>query len=309
MRGGIESSQAFLALIRMWRAHPNLFDPLLARWYSMEYVQGILKDYIGWDSETAAYNWVTNSRRLCDAWDGNPLNLIKGVKTYDEACRRIRNKRTKTELEAAGPDGQGFEGFQYKMVSMLLYFYDWEGWLKPRFLYPSPADFHNFRVAFSVSALVAHELEGDTFSIDEDVSYPWREVVMDYMRTRKADPVELSDAVWLFSLLLCGNSPFTVTAEVAETTLIEYVPSAIEPHPPLSFKRGKALAATCLVCPIERECKMAIPAKPYYRKGKFVLRARRPVAGYIDQKLLREPPAYEPPPQNLEMFVIEEQFT
>ena len=98
MRGGIESLQAFNALIRMWRAYPDLFDPVRAHVMKMEDVQTILKKFIGWDSKAAATNWVENSQRLVEDWNGNPLNLIKGLRSYNEACRRMRNKRSKRDL-------------------------------------------------------------------------------------------------------------------------------------------------------------------------------------------------------------------
>ncbi|HEY6022533.1 MAG TPA: hypothetical protein VIY48_22515, partial [Candidatus Paceibacterota bacterium] len=97
MRGGIESLQAFNALIRMWRDLPHLFDPAHAALMQPSDMQPILRKYIGWDSEQASINWVFNSRWLMQSWKGNPLNLIKGLRSYEEAERRIRNKRTKRE--------------------------------------------------------------------------------------------------------------------------------------------------------------------------------------------------------------------
>jgi hypothetical protein len=256
MRGGIESGQAFRALIRMWRDDPHLFEPAHAQWYKPEAVATVLKKYVGWDSKNAGINWVENSRRLMQYWSGDPHNLIKGLRTYDEALRRIRNKLRKREQREAGYDGLGFRGFQPKMVSMLLYFYDWEGWLKPRFLYPTPADFHNFRLGLNQGGIVVEFEEGDAqLRSSEKISGPWRAVVMEYLRARKADPVEVADAIWLFSLVLCGSSPLNQEREV--------------PH--------HWLEKTCFRCPIRTGCRFSIPAGPYYKKGLLVLRRLNPM--------------------------------
>ena len=212
MRGGIESVQAFNALIRMWRKHPYMFDPLEAQWLEQRKVKALLKRYIGWDSEAASITWLENSRRLVQYWRGDPLMLIKGLRSYDEALRRIRNKTSKIDQRQAGTDGAGFRGFQPKMVSMLLYFYDWEGWLEKRFYYPPPADFHNFRLGFNQGAIVL-SVWVETVRVSEKISILWRNATMDYLRARKADPVVVADAIWLFSLVMCGNSPLNRTTK------------------------------------------------------------------------------------------------
>ncbi len=315
MRGGIESLQAFNAMIKLWRKYPELFNPFYVQNLTVEKLQPILKKFVGWDSEKAAYNWIENSKRLVLHWGGNPLNLIKGLRTWEEACRRIRNKRTSRDKREAGIDGQGFEGFQYKMVSMLLYFYDWEEWFEVKFVYPSPADFQNFRFGFSLELIVA-VLDGHdqsmleynpggvvVITVSEKVSEPWRNAIMAYIRSRKADPVKVADAIWLFPLILCGNSPATMTKAEPLKKLREkderlgmLEGKLLEPYQ-LHFngaqgfvedwkhdgwvmaRSRRALQQTCYTCPFLSDCKFSIPAKPYYsketeygRSGKIVLR-------------------------------------
>lgn len=284
MRGGIESLQAFQALLRMRENHPMLFDPLHAQWESEHYVQQVLKEYIGWDARNASRIWVENSRRLVSAWNGNPLLLYKGVTTYDEATRRIRNKRTVRDLDEAGTGGAGFMGFQPKMVSMLTYFYDWEGLLRPRFPYPSPADFHNFRLALSTGALEVKAGTGNVRST-EALSAPWRSVVMDYIKSRKADPLDVADALWLFSLVMCGNSPLTANWKAENGSGMfthEDLPHRTKHADHFLAPRYRAsLATTCLRCPIRESCTLAIPARPYYTKGLLVLEPRLRVEDYL----------------------------
>lgn len=277
MRGGIESLQAFRGLSRMWEKYPDLFDPHYAQWYPLGELQKILKEHIGWDSRTAAHNWKENARRLVTHWGGNPLNLLRGLRSYKEAMRRIRNKRTIRDQVAAGRDGGGFLGFQAKMVSMLLYFYDYERWLEVRFSYPTPADFHNFRIGLACGVLTV-QTNGTVIRFSEHLSLPWRNAVMAYLKARKADPVVVADALWLFSLTMCGNSPLVSTPSWAleSTTLFE---TSELPHDTMlgvyfAPRYREPLERTCLSCPLLTSCNFAIPSEPYYRRGQLVLRAR-----------------------------------
>lgn len=278
MRGGIKSLQAFNEILRMRSKHPHLFDPhyIHGHWVTPEEVQKVLKVYIGWDSKAASINWVNNSRHLVDHWDGNPLNLIKGLKDYDEAQRRIRNKRTKKELEqAGGAKYAGFRGFQPKMVSMLIYFYDWEGWLRPRFLFPAPADFHNFRLGLNQRAILLPEGVEMVRGIEE-LSRPWRDALMEYLRSRSADPVELADCIWMFSLVMCGNSPLNSIKEEGTNGSgmfeISHLPHVITEG--ITLGDQQKLKETCLKCPVRAGCEFTIPSRPYYREGKLLLRPR-----------------------------------
>lgn len=315
MRGGIESLQAFNAMIKMWRAFPHLFDPGHAALMQPSDIQPIIRKYIGWDSEAASVNWIHNSRQLLQYWKGDPLTLLKGLRDYDEALKRIRNKRLKRDLQAAGVGNEGFRGFQPKMVSMLVYFYDWEGWLERRFLYPSPADFHNFRLAIANGALIVSLKPGAHLKSNEKLSAPWRKLVMDYLKTRKADPLVVADALWLFSLVLCGNSPMTITKELKPRTrkirnkkkevigeerviaLFEHTQTKEEWEPTqwAAHKRTQ-LKQTCLACVLATTCAYAIPSRPYYRKGNLVLRERPRVERDYNNKTL-------PPPQLKEVII------
>lgn len=295
MRGGIESLQAFRALLNMRESHEYLFDPVSVQLMEESTVERLLRKYIGWDAKNAAKNWVINSRRLVSTWGADPRNLVGGVTTYEEALRRIRAKTTKRERNVAGEDGLGFRGFQYKMVSMLLYFFDWERMLQPRFLYPSPADFHNFRMALVSNSI---RIEGDSTRLrsGEVLARPWRDAVMKYLSKTGADPVSVADVLWLYSLVMCGNSPVTHTfgeprrraqtsgharqqpdGEQAFMHLLHETPSnRIDSDVPNRTARRKILG-TCGVCFLNGECRTAVPARPYYRQGKIVRVPREPV--------------------------------
>lgn len=274
MRGGIESIQAFKALLEVYKAEPELFDPVYAGWRSPKDVEAILRKYIGWDSKQAALTWIENSRRLRDFWEGSAINLFKGMTSYDEALRRLRNKRTKKDAVNAGRDGLGFYGFQPKMVSMLVYFWDWEGLFKKRFIYPSPADFHNFRLAIACGVM-QFDPQPESIRATEKISAPWREVVMKYLAETKTDPVELADALWLYSLSLCGESPVNMWGSPKKTTKQKEFREISMPHMITSRheapKTRKRYLQTCGCCVLQNMCKWSIPAGPYYGRKKGVL--------------------------------------
>ena len=297
MRGGLESLQAFNAYINIWRAMPLFFEPRWVEWHSPQEITVIYERFgLGWDKKNAGKILVENSKRLIRNWGGNPLNLLRGLDSYDEALRRIKNKRNKRELEAAGEQGAGFMGQQHKMVSLTVYFFDWEGWLRPRFPYPSPADIHNFRGGLNSGGIVVSELKNNAIRNVEKISAPWRAVIMKYIKVRRADPVEVADALWLFSLVMCGNSPLTITEQSngAQEMFFDEADVPRESGVKKFLQPGyrKALEETCLVCPILERCRFAIPSRPYYSKGLLVMNERPRVEDYIDRSLLREPVRY-----------------
>lgn len=262
MRGGVESHTAFRQLLKMWRAHPELFDAFAVSKLTVEYVQSILKEFVGWDSKNAGTYWHRNAVLLTQHWGGEALSITRNLTSYEEAVRRIARKSgNKGSLDAKE---EGFWGFQHKMVSMLLYFFDWEKLLTPRFAYPSPADFHHYRILIATKAVVVETSNGVPIRFSEKVSRPIRETLMWYLKSRGVDPIILADALWLFSLLLCGESPATMTKE------------SDEPFHPRLWGEGlrRRFRKTCGRCPFASECEVAIPAKPYYRRGQIVLRKR-----------------------------------
>lgn len=298
MRGGIESLQAFNAMVKLVTEKPELLDPLYAQHLDQEELRSIIASYIGWDAKAVARFWIENSKRLVRNWDGRASLIFRRLHSYEEALRRIKNKRTKQEWRHASridDRGEGFMGFQPKMVSMLLYFVDWEGLLEKSFTYPTPADFHNFRFGLALRIMLLRP-QPEHLRSTEQLSKPWRDLTIRYLEQRKGrvTPVELADAIWLFSLVLCGNSPLTDHHERAdkngsglfapEDLVHSSVPALLAPK-----FRGR-LERTCLACPLIDRCELAIPAGPYYQRrgdraapfgGQLYLRGRFPVEQHL----------------------------
>ena len=295
MKGRVNSMEAFRGGIRIWQRYPWFYDPKVILWEKPSRMIEILEECLPTDKVNVVRDLRINFQHLLTYYDGSALNLIKGLTSYEEALRRILNKRTRGQRKEAGHGGEGLYGHRHKMVSMLLYFYDWEGWLKPRFVYPSPADIHNFRDAIAGKGLEVIGIGKDLIIRDyEKISAPWRAMVMQYIKARKEDPVDVADVLWLFSNLMCGNSPLTETSKKERGNGSGMFDQEELPHLNgvqqfLHPKYRRDLEATCLVCPLLDTCDFAIPARPYYDDGKLVLRPRPRIEDHIDRAHLKEP--------------------
>lgn len=261
MRGGIESHTAFKQLIRVWREHPELFDAKEVSQTPERRIYSILKRFVGWDAKNASIFWKRNAALLATNWNGSARHIVRSITSYEEAVRIIAN--SKGRLSSLDAKELGFWGFQHKMVSMLLYFFDCEGWLETGFNYPSPADFHHYRIFLATKVLRVVTEDGRPIRYSEKISKKIRPMLVWYQKSRNVTPIELADALWLFSLLLCGNSPATATAEDGTCDFTKW-------------KKGKQkqFHETCGACPLEPQCKFAIPSKKYYRRGVIDLRPR-----------------------------------
>lgn len=285
MRGGITSATVFRQYLRMRKAFPWMFQPKEVIKRSEAEVQRTIKRFVGWDSKTAGTFWWRNSQLLVANWGGSALEIIKQTRNYEDATRFYRNRLKKGEkIRDIDSRNLGFWGHQPKMVSMQVYFADWERLYKKRFPYPGPVDWHNIRIFITLSALIIIRKEGDTpLRFSETLVRPLREGLMQYIKSRKKDPILVADVNWLFSLLMCGQSPLTQTKakvvfqsaplyEAGKNEDGAYAIDAdwkIEQH---GTKRKIGLGKTCAVCTFNTECKYAMPARAYYSKGLIVQR-------------------------------------
>lgn len=310
MRGGLESHTAFKLFIKGCAKHPELLDPKWIAEVPYERLYTIISNIIGWDAKAATGFIKENMTLFHRNWGGDLLKLLRGVSSYEEACRRLRNKNGrsgKNKLPSLDPVETGFIGFQFKMVSMLLYFCDWEGWLKPRFLYPSPADFHHYRIFLANEAILVKNGKGP-IRYTEEISRPIRDLLMAYLVERQADPVEVADALWLYSLLMCGESPFTITREQPTERPALLAKSGVEETWDLSQwaqRRKKRIQRTCGACILADTCKYAIPSKPYYRKGILQLNPR-PKVGFLPVRQVPVTVCKKPTEEQHELFTPDE---
>jgi hypothetical protein len=259
MRGGIESEQVFRALFVIHAKYPWMFEPGVVAEKSHEEIKAVLKNHIGWDAETASKYWWLNSQLLVKHWGGEVLNVIRGLHSYEEGKRRIRNKRSE-ELYSLDSTEFGFYGFQEKMVSMIIYFWDWAGLLEKKFLYAPPVDFHHCRLMLGLEIVKVSNLNRGGLRYVEKLQEPIRNLLLWYCRRYKADPKEIADVLWLHSKDLCGISPVTTTWEDKENPFEFDIATRAQ----ILKGQKKKIIQTCGVCAVRHFCNYAIPAGPYY---------------------------------------------
>lgn len=259
MRGGIRSDEAGIALGRVYANNPEWFNPHWVKDQSYEELLFVLKNSgLSGLSKTNAGFWIENCRRLSERWDGDPVNLLRGVVHYDEACARIKNSKSKKKPS-------GFMGFQEKMVSMLIYFLVDTGFAGlESFLFPVPVDIHVFRIILAHEVLtVAGAPAGENLYTDE-VLKPTREFFVRYCVKHSIDPIHLSDTLWIWSRTLCGMQPGNRTRKGEgrnRSTTIYHDPVVWTKSALDSYQRS------CGSCLIETSCRWNIPSAFHYIHG------------------------------------------
>lgn len=294
MKGRVDSLEAFRGHLRIVAKYPWFYHAREVIYRRPAELIAVLEDCISTDKVNVARDIKVNAVHLHTYWDGWASNMLRGIHSYDEALRRILNKKTKTQRARAGWGGEGLYGHQEKMVSMLLYFWDWEELLSPRFPYPSPSDIQNVRVGIAAKALVVDGLSGDSTRNRELLAAAWRDVVLRYIVEHKADPREVSDVLWLFGKHMCGRSPLAETSKRPGTPdsgmfAAEEIPYFDGVAKFLHPDYRDTLEATCLVCPFRERCDVVVPARPYYDKGLIELRPRPRVERHIVYHKPKEP--------------------
>lgn len=284
MRGGIKSETAIVALVEVWREHPDLFIPHRAAALPSEVIGECLKRHVGgWDIAAVQEFWKENSHRLAKLWQGNPLLLFRGVRNYEELAQRIKNNprpkapkriRIDGKVNTKGGEWPGFLGFQYKMTSMLVYFYVAMGLVEISF--PPPVDFHHLRIFLAHEILV---VRGNKTALryGERLQKPIRSFLTKYSRKSGATDKEIADLLWTYSLVMCATAPGNIVVEERGRSP-QGQPEKKNPEPRLI--EGAELKITprvhamrlCAQCPVVRTCRYDIPANPYYRAGILDLR-------------------------------------
>ncbi|MEK7094403.1 MAG: hypothetical protein AAB903_03645 [Patescibacteria group bacterium] len=283
MRGGIKSHTATHHLTKIYNAHPDIFLPEQVDRLSQEMLINILgKTGLNFNVRDTSNGWLKNARRLRDMWGSDPRTLFSGIDTYEAACDRIQN-RSKT----------GFHGFQEKMVSMITYFFMHAG-MVDQWNFPIPVDFHVLRTVFSHQIIRATQTEGrgNNGFYTKRILAQTRQIFLDYCEEHGVSPIELCDAVWLYSGLMCNQYPGNQSRGGRERRGRK---TEIRPMPRWSKGQMKTYERTCAVCIVAKSCTWAIPAGPYYIGGRIDLREKHesPPQGILS--LL-------PPPRSLRPF-------
>lgn len=272
MRGTIKSYYAFKILIQLFLKEPRLFDPFEASQMELSVIRKHLHEMIPYQSNQIGFSWLENAKRLAEHWDGDPRNIFLGVEKSDEMYGRITNKKVKGKR----PDGDnspqwGFLGFQKKMASMLAYFL-MDARLIHDIIVSPPVDFHLTRVMIATGILKV-DLEAETKYRYEHLSPLGIEVLEQYCHSHQVRMVELADAMWILSGVLCARAPGNESEgrSKGKDRNTKPTPAIIDWHSGETINR---YARSCGTCPVESHCSINVLSGVYYEDGAFCMLPR-----------------------------------
>ena len=269
MRGGVNSTDAAkqLSILYTHLATRRCLNPFIVKDAAKLKTKRIVEllTTVNLGMHQAAPAWIENARRLSEGWDGNVLNLYEGVTQFDTIAERLLQR-----------NGDGFAGFQYKMVSMLTYFLTDAGLIKP-FDFPPPVDFHLMRLPIATGILRRQDgnlLIACSANEFEDVQSILRSVYLNYQVDHGLASTRFTDALWIHSRSLCRFNPGNRTLQIggynARSTLQQaYEPNWTNPTDIRAFEKS------CGSCPVRAKCDANVPAGPRYRLGKLEISGRR----------------------------------
>lgn len=269
MRGGTNSDVALRAMSAMYDEQMRRgglwpFRPQRAAKLDSHTMSGLLKD-----AGTAVYrygrDWISAAEILNRQYDGQVMSLLEGVGSYDEALDRLRRRQ-----------GLGFHGFQYKMVSMLLFFLT-ETEVIDYFPYPPPVDVHLKRVMIETGSVWREDDSDVICGRDRDhreLETLLRDFFLDEIIRRGIRSNTLADALWLHSRMMCRHNPGTRTTiegprQGRKTKLVTHPPDWSTKRDQMKFSRS------CGVCGIASYCGWNVPARTLYINGTLERRGRR----------------------------------
>ncbi|MFZ3032340.1 MAG: hypothetical protein WA082_04895 [Candidatus Moraniibacteriota bacterium] len=247
MRGAIPSAQAIERLVSLLRKEPTLFDPNYAATLTPEAVDTKLTACFGRElpkEHGYGKGWVKNSQILVLFWEGNVLEVFKGVKDGVTLRKRMMN-RNNERLPLAK---QGFFGFQEKMSAMLAYFLGDAGLIKPLRISP-PIDFHGLRVILGTEGLL---IQGEVAkNATKILSRIGTKLGEEYLQTHpKVNPLHFANVLWMLSKYGCRPLSYTMRDVAWQTS-------------PRGIKR---YMQGCGACPVESRCKhYLLPGRHYVR--------------------------------------------
>jgi hypothetical protein len=267
MRGGMKSNDAMVMLGVLRDDHPEIFNFEAASELDEAWLASLLRRYrLSYRYGQIAHFWVENARRMTERWNGDPRKIFAGVTEYEECLVRVQNNHR----------GGGFLGFQEKMVSMVMYYYMYQG-LTEFFVFPLPVDLHVLRVTISHQMITFRDLPSDGNMYSDATLRVMREMYVEYSRQHDISPLEVCNAVWLLSMALCGTTPGNVTLEPdgrgkRRGRSTRLVPLEINPD---DERQRWAYKKSCGSCPSSAWCVSYVPSKYYYVGGVLIVRGER----------------------------------
>lgn len=275
MRGSIKSDFAVQQLVKVWQKHPHFFDPFIAGdARRFEEIDTVLADVLKYKHDEITRFWQENSRRLASHWEGDPRRIFDSVTNAADMYKRVTNKRIRgTRPDSVDHADWGFLGFQEKMASMLAYFL-MDAKLVQDFSASPPVDFHLIRVMLASRVLVISEDREKKLRYEHLTPYGI-EVLETYGRDNSLSLVELGNALWMLSVVLCSRAPGNISSgrkKGENGKKIHPLPRPVDWENP---QHRQAYFRTCGVCPLESLCELNVFSGPYYQVGELVFALRK----------------------------------
>lgn len=252
MQGGVKTDLAFKKLTEIFNENPSLFDCHFLAQSEPNDIADKLKNYGLGRHHSAAGHWVKNAKILVDQYGGDPRNIFNGVTSYEDCVERIKHTKKHKNIEESG-----FNGFQKKMTSMILYFYMNEG-LIPDVNFPMPVDFHALRVVLATKMVTVEPR--DFYTYNHVVEDSLRELFKNYLKDRDVDPIDLTNCIWLLSSNLCNKCVGNHSSDSPKG--INFREMSNE-----ELRQSIPWLRSCGRCLVEKYCRLYIPSEPYYDKG------------------------------------------
>lgn len=263
MGGGIQSDTAFKFLGQMYTDHPELFDPryIVDNEITEEEIETTVSQYsaLNFNLNHIKKYWVTNAHRMVDRYDGDVRKVFDGANSYRTIKKRVVNNK-----------GEGFMGFQEKMASMYTHFLADAGIIK-EIPFPPAVDFHFLRLAGSLGVLTFENM-GKNGMFEPKTINTLRKALYDYIIVTGTSEVELDDAWWRYSKLMCAKSP-------SSATTVNYAAARGEKSTKIEVNFAdpatrKKYARSCGQCALSALCTFSVTSGDYYADDKMTLTPR-----------------------------------
>ena len=268
MRGSIRSDLAIKRLVQLWYLEPRFFDPFWVRGLnSLETLHDHLGELIGYKTDEITQFWHENSTRLAAHWGGDPRRIFDQIRNAEDLYRLTTNKKKATGAE------RGFLGFQEKMASMLAYFL-MDAKLVPHFTASPPVDFHLVRVMLSTRMLRVTKSDPDRKVRYEHLTGLGVKVLQTYAHDSGASLVELGNAFWMISVILCRLAPGNRTSGRKKGV---HGKKAYPEWASISWEKPREVdkyIASCGSCALEDVCVLNVASGNYYQTGELRMRER-----------------------------------
>ncbi len=264
MGGGIESNIAFKSLTQLYTEHPELFKPeyVVEQGITLEQITEIISNYpaLKFNLTRIQHYWIKNAHLLNDDYAGDPRIIYADKPGYRLVKKRLVNTG-KT----------GFLGFQDKMASMYTHFLA-DADIIEEIPFAPPVDFHLLRL-FIANEIITFENvpeNGDVFN--KKTIAMVRKMLFDYIITSRSSEVEVDDALWRYSKLMCAQAPGNATGVNRSAGR-----GKKSSHTGIDFSKPvtlKKYAQSCGRCAISATCISNISSGGYYADDRMVPQPR-----------------------------------